>query len=392
MERFEKGLKTVFLLSAIETFLAMLYLLTVPVSVTNEAEGILGFSGMRFGILLTFLALSFVFLSTWFFIGHTTSTGKKLVDTLFRFSQRKSLLNLKSVLLLGTGISIYLVWKWLALPSTYEYDITMPRLLPVGFLFFVLFFQAFMVLFIGSSSSRKVTFSGVEKWVQEGQIPAKQIAVDLAWIGGLLTIASILGQMIKYFTPYYAYLDFLIVEFFLDSEQNLPTFFSSFLLLFSALILAFKARQVKRANGKFVFQWGILSFIFVYLAIDEVMQIHEMLTEPVRQTFHTSGALFFAWYIPVIPLLILLALYYTKFVLALPNRYKIGYVVSGSAYILGVIGIEIIGSLFGHQYGLGNFPYTMIATLEEVIEMSGIILFVFYNWELNQIPAECKLQ
>jgi hypothetical protein len=385
MERFETKLKTTFFLCAIESLLSAIYLITVPVSSANETSGILGFSGIRFVILLVMLALFGLFFVAWVFVKRNTSSGKWIVDGLKRFSKRNSLLNLQSVLLLGTGISVYLLWKWLALPSTYEYDITLPRLLPIGFLLFVCSLQSYLILFFSKPSPKQIKFDGFANWVRNGQVPSKRIALDLGIIAVILVVASIVGQAIKYFTPYYSYLDFLIVEFFLDSEENLPTYFSSFILLFSAVLLAIKAQHVKKLGEKFVFHWGLLSVVFVYLAADEVLQIHEMLTEPVREMFNTSGAFFFAWYIPVIPLLILLGLYYLKFILALPNRYKIGYIVSAFAYLMGVIGIEIVGSTFGHQYGLGNFPYTMIATLEEVIEMGGIISFIYFNWELNQI-------
>lgn len=202
-----------------------------------------------------------------------------------------------------------------------------------------------------------------------------------------MALLSIGFQAIKYFTPYYHYLDFLIVEFFVDSEKNIPTYFSGLILLFSALLLFVKARDVQQKKGKFIFQWYFLSLIFVYLALDEVLVIHEQLTEPVRNYLHTTGALFFAWYIPVIPVLILVGFYFLRFVLSMPARYKIGYFVSGFLYILGVIGIEIIGSIFGHDYGLGNFPYTLLAALEEFIEMCGITLFIYFNWELIHLPG-----
>ncbi|MBI9052072.1 MAG: hypothetical protein JEZ00_21840 [Anaerolineaceae bacterium] len=385
MTRFEKALQTFFLISAIEILLALIYLISIPAAASSENAGVMGFSGLRFAVLLL-LAIALVIMAAfWVLLARNNSTGEKISSWLYQFSERKALLNLKSAVLLGTLISIYLVWKWLALPSTYEYSITLPRLLPIGFLALILFLQFYVILFFSKSSLRRMDFKRFSDWVQFSEISAKSIAWDLYYIAIFLVIASILGQWIKYFTPYYPYLDFLIVEFFLDSEQNIPTYFSAFLLLFSAALLFLNMRQVQKRSGKFVFQWGFLSFIFVYLAFDEVLQIHEMLTEPVRSTLNTSGALFFAWYIPVIPVLILLGLYYLRFVLALPDKQKIGYFVSGALYILGVIGIEIIGSVFGHNYGLGNFPYTMIATFEELVEMIGISLFIFYSWELVQL-------
>ncbi|MBI9047513.1 MAG: hypothetical protein JEZ06_23720 [Anaerolineaceae bacterium] len=388
MIRFVKALKTFFFISAIEILLALIYLISIPAASSGESVRVMGFSGMRFAILLL-LVIAFVLMAAfWILLARNNAIGEKISLWLHQFSERKALLNLKSAALLGTIISVYLVWKWLALPSTYEYNITLPRLLPIGFLSLILFLQFYIILYFSKISLRRMDFKRFSDWAQFSEISAKSMLCDLRNIAIFLVIASVLGQWIKYYTPYYPYLDFVIVEFFLDSEQNIPTYYSAFLLLFSAALLFLRMRQVKKNKGKFVFQWGFLSFIFVYLAFDEVLQIHEMLTEPVRNTLNTTGALFFAWYIPVIPVLIILGFYYLRFIFDLPKKQKIGYIVSGSLYILGVIGIEIIGSVFGHNYGLGNFPYTMIAAFEELVEMVGISLFIFYSWELIQLGKE----
>jgi hypothetical protein len=384
MKQFSKALKSNMLISEIEILLALIYLITIPKAADESTSFAFGFSGMRFTVLLI-LGIGFTITAFLFFsIQRENPSGKRVIERFYQWSERKALLNLKSISFIGAIVSLYLVLKWLALDPSYEYQITLPRLLPLGFLSLILFTQFYLMLFFPKTPLHKINFVRFENWVDHSGISGRIISKDLILIAICLVIASIAGQVIKYFTPYYSYLDFLIVEFFLDSEMNIPTYFSAFILLFSAALLALEAGRNRKNKGAFVFQWYFLSIIFIYLAADEVIQIHEMLTEPMRALFHTSGAFFFAWYIPVIPLLILLGFYYLKFILALPNKQKIGYVISGSLYIMGVIGFEIIGSTFGHQYGLGNFPYTLIADLEEFTEMSGIILFIYFTWSLIQ--------
>ncbi len=365
--------------------LAAGYLVSVPASAGSDGMPVLGFSGMRFATLAVLAVLVLLFAACWLAIQLGMQAGQKLVSGLYRFSERKSLINLGSITILGVFTSTYLIFKWLGLEPSYEYSITLPRLLPLGFLSLALFLQLYLFVIYPKRGVKRFRFTQIENWIRS-DIPARRIAMDLFIIAVLLVLLSIAFQAIKYFTPYYHYLDFLIVEFFLDSEDNIPTYFSGFLLLFSALLLFVKTQEVKQKKGKFTFQWYLLSLIFVYLAADEVLVIHEMLTEPVRNLLHTKGAFYFAWYIPVIPVLVLVGFYFLRFVLSLPRRYKIGYIVSGFLYILGVIGIEIIGSVFGQNYGLGNFPYTLLAALEEFIEMIGIILFIYFNWELVRLP------
>jgi hypothetical protein len=44
---------------------------------------------------------------------------------------------------------------------------------------------------------------------------------------------------------------------------------------------------------------------------------------------------------------------------------------------MGVIGLEVIGGLFVTSVGQDNFSYAMITNLEEVLEMIGILVFIY---------------
>jgi hypothetical protein len=46
-------------------------------------------------------------------------------------------------------------------------------------------------------------------------------------------------------------------------------------------------------------------------------------------------------------------------------------------YIGGAIGVELIGSHHAELYGYENWTYSMIATLEESLEMAGLIVFIW---------------
>ncbi len=56
---------------------------------------------------------------------------------------------------------------------------------------------------------------------------------------------------------------------------------------------------------------------------------------------------------------------------------KILFFVSGATYVLGAIGFEMIGgSLYINSKDM-SLPYMLVMTVEETLEMSGIILFIF---------------
>jgi hypothetical protein len=53
------------------------------------------------------------------------------------------------------------------------------------------------------------------------------------------------------------------------------------------------------------------------------------------------------------------------------------FIISAVLYIGGSIGIELIGGKYAEIYGFEDFSYTMIATLEESLEMAGLIVFIW---------------
>jgi hypothetical protein len=54
-------------------------------------------------------------------------------------------------------------------------------------------------------------------------------------------------------------------------------------------------------------------------------------------------------------------------------------------YIGGAIGVELIGSRHAELHGYENWAYSMIATLEESLEMAGLIVFI---WALLKYCAD----
>ena len=80
----------------------------------------------------------------------------------------------------------------------------------------------------------------------------------------------------------------------MDRELNLPTLFSTLLLLTCAFLLRRLSTIQSNDNAA---DWTLLSRIFVFLALDEALQIHEILIFPgLRHQIHP--ALASTWVIP----------------------------------------------------------------------------------------------
>lgn len=169
-------------------------------------------------------------------------------------------------------------------------------------------------------------------------------------------------------------------RFYLDAEANLPTFFSTFLLLTSAGLLAAIAAGARARREKYTRHWGALALIFFLMAVDEAASLHEVLIDPLRDAFDLSGLLRFSWVLAGLVAVAAFSLAYLRFLLSLPRRLGLLFAASAALYVTGAIGLEMIGGSFfveeGARQGANLLPYMLAATLEETLEMTGILLFV----------------
>ena len=165
--------------------------------------------------------------------------------------------------------------------------------------------------------------------------------------------------------------------FSVNLEDSLPTWYSTFLLLSAAILLSQITTAKYLAKEPYRAYWFGLTLIFLYLSLDEGAAIHEVMTDPLRETFNTEGYLYFAWQIAAVPLVIIVGLLYVRFVFKLPAHIRNLFILGGGIYLAGVLGFESISANQWYQAGGANFTYLTIATVEEFCEMLGVIIFVY---------------
>jgi hypothetical protein len=219
-------------------------------------------------------------------------------------------------------------------------------------------------------------------------------AARLLWIlMVILVVCSLATSLANFYTGYSnTVIDKLDKLFYVELENNAPSYFSMFNLLLSSMILTFIVVLKKKQGDPYVVQWGVLALGFLYMSFDEISAIHEKLIFPVRGMLGEKhfGVLYFAWVLPAIILVIFLLLYFLKFLRSLPRRTMFLFLLSGVIFLGGAIGFEMIDGYWTEMQGPGvdgkdNVGYIILSTIEETLEMSGIILFI---WSLLSYIAE----
>lgn len=207
-------------------------------------------------------------------------------------------------------------------------------------------------------------------------VPRRIVAL-LAMVASVLVALSILGQVLHY--AFGVERGLRVIRFFyVDAESNFPTFFACLLLLAATSLLTLIACWHKRRGEQGQYHWAMLAGGFAFMAIDEFTSLHERLILPFRALLGGSelGIFYFAWVLPAIVCIAVLGLVFFRFWLRLPEPTRTLAFISALLYLGGCIGCEFLGGWYAEREGQANLTYTFIATLEESLEMAGVIVFI----------------
>lgn len=201
--------------------------------------------------------------------------------------------------------------------------------------------------------------------------PESVIRVLLACIGVLL-LAHLAGMVLLHGYGYdHVYGTTALFRF--DGERNFPTMFSTLQLFLAAVCLALTG--ILHSTRKW--HWLVLSVTFVFLSADEYIGFHELLAVNLGKADSTR-TLQFAWLLPYLVGVILFALAFVPFLLGLPRRTAVLFAVAGGVFVSAAIGLEALTGMAEESgYDINHIRQRSIATVEEILEMSSISLFIY---------------
>jgi uncharacterized membrane protein YhaH (DUF805 family) len=180
------------------------------------------------------------------------------------------------------------------------------------------------------------------------------------------------------------------IDFFnLDSEFNFPSFYSAFLLLLSSALLWAIAACKRFHDHRYARHWQLLAYIFLYLVIDEVFSLHELLIIPaLRDRFNLDGIFHQTWVIPGVIFIAIFIWKYWRFAFDLNVVLRRLFFLAAGVYVGGALGMEMVGGILFEYFSRSGPQAAAGIVLEESMEMLGMTIFCYVL--LRGLQAEAK--
>jgi hypothetical protein len=226
--------------------------------------------------------------------------------------------------------------------------------------------------------------------------PASRVALVLLLVAGLLIALSLATRYGAYRaevahpgSTQVAAWKAVMQLFDVNSEHNVPTWFSSTLLMGCAVLAALLAALVRRAGGRGAGHWAGLAAVLSLLSLDEAAALHERLGGPAAEVLGdaTQGALHFAWVVPGMVLALVVGLVFVRFVVRLPPGTRRLVVAAAAMYLTGATALEAIGGIVLEDQG-DRAVYLLVTAAEEGLEMAGSVLLLYAAMSLLHLRPE----
>lgn len=163
----------------------------------------------------------------------------------------------------------------------------------------------------------------------------------------------------------------------LGAEASLPSYFSTFNLLVTAVLLFLVSRAEKSRGSRTALHWTLLAAMFAYLSADEGAAIHESFG-PIHRGLGLLHPVFahHEWLPFGIVLASIAGAFFVPFLRSLDRRTAAGFVLAGTTFLSGAIGFELLGGwlLYADLVEYDSPLYLLRRVLEEGFEMLGIVI------------------
>jgi hypothetical protein len=167
----------------------------------------------------------------------------------------------------------------------------------------------------------------------------------------------------------------------LGPERTVGNWLSGAMLLAGAVLLGLiglRSCAAERAH------WFGLAAIVLYMAADDAFSLHEMADTRLNEVWTPSGPLASVWVVPAIGAVMVCAVVFGRFVLALDRSVRRLLTAAAGIFVGAAIGLEMIAGIL-----VDNRMFVISLVAEEVAEMFALVLMLYgLLLQLGELEAE----
>lgn len=212
-------------------------------------------------------------------------------------------------------------------------------------------------------------------------IKTKKFLVTVLYVVGVLALLDIPAEIWLLRSPKNQLIQQLATSINLTLEYNVPTFIQSTILLSIGMLALTLARQSSTPESK---SWYLLGGLFVLMSADETACVHERLVAPIRALTGASGFFYYAWVIPAIVLVGVVALPLAQHFKRLENPFGRRFSLASAVYLGGALVMEMLTSPLAEAGQHVTLRFLFLSTIEELLEFIGSLLFLNAMLDLSE--------
>jgi hypothetical protein len=210
-------------------------------------------------------------------------------------------------------------------------------------------------------------------------VPVRRLATWLAVLIATFSVVSLVGQVVTEFVIVENdYADRIAHWLDVNAEASIPTWYATVTLLACSLLLGVIAVSTRRQGRPFGLQWALLAAGFALLSLEEVIGVHSQATKVLRRLADDVDGPVLLVGLGVVGLvgLLVVVLLFARWFIALPRQWRIWFAVGSAIYLAGVFGSDAVGDYLAPAAGEASLPYILVLTLEEALEMTGVLIII----------------
>ncbi|MGE4166430.1 MAG: hypothetical protein AB7E67_10650 [Xanthobacteraceae bacterium] len=173
----------------------------------------------------------------------------------------------------------------------------------------------------------------------------------------------------------------------LEEKHSLQAWQQSSLALLAAAI----AGALSASEGPELRRyWFVLACGLTFVSLDQQVTIHQSTIVFLKKLHEFDGFLYFPWVMWALPLCVATGIWFVPFLLKIPRRFAVAFVLSGGTFLGAAVGLELLGGKFVSAYGRDSWQYMLEFIMEESLESVGLAMVtvaLLEYWQVTRAGA-----